>query len=249
MPLTIAIPKNSALFPLYANAESVCHEKGHRHIALEEQECVDALYSGKADIALINPLTFAKSRAELQIIPSRAISAEGYSGLASIHFAPSLETINTVSIINSDFLLQIGLLGLSEKFDVFPTVIKDIASNTICDATISWNDKVLPAGMLDITEEWSDYNDLPLPLGFWACKDEDFSEDLISLTSSFAADEIPDIDEVSSLIDNDDPDSIRVGSMLYTIHKDFIASLESVQQFLYFHHVIPEIRAINIYGS
>lgn len=73
MKLTICAPNHPYLLPILANASMYCAEHGHNFIGMSEKQCIDALYTGKADIALINPLDFALSKAQILIIPTFAV--------------------------------------------------------------------------------------------------------------------------------------------------------------------------------
>ena len=254
MPLTIAIPQNPAYSSLTANAHSVCTEKGFICKEMTETECVNSLYKGTADIALINPLSFALNQSELRIIPSFALSVEGYSGIGSIHFVPGREEILRLGIQEDVFLLHIGALCLAEKFDQFPDISidaqitdPDYSMNDMqYDAWIAWN-LSRGQGSLDISEEWSDIQQLPLPLAFWACKDEDSTE-LIELTMHCAADDLPESDEILSDTRGSEADP-RTGSAHFRYNGIFQASLDAVQHFMFYHRMIESVRAITLLGN
>ena len=254
MALTIAIPSNSAYSSLTANTESVCREKGFIFKSMSEYECAQSLYRGTADIALIDPLNFARNPSELRIIPSTALSAEGFSNLGSIHFIPGREDIKTMALEEDVFLFRIGALCLSEKFDVFPEIIIDPSiadsSNPInpsYDGFMAWNHSARGQGMLDIVEEWSDIQTSPLPLMFWACKDEDMP-DPIALTTLFAADDLPKSDEMISSTLGSEADA-RTGTIYFEYSDAFLASLESIQHFMFYHRMIEAVRATTLLGN
>ena len=254
MALTIAIPSNPAYSSITANTESVCRERGFVFNSMSEFDCAQSLYHGTADIALIDPLNFARNPSELRIIPSTALSAEGFSNLASIHFMPGREDIKVMALEEDVFLFQIGALCLSEKFDVFPEIVIDSAIinssqaiNPSYDGLMYWNHSFRGEGMLDIVEEWSDIQTSPLPLMFWACKDEDMP-DPIELTTLFAADDLPKSDEMisSALGSEADP---RTGTIHFDFSDAFIASLESIQHFMFYHRMIEAVRATTLLGN
>jgi hypothetical protein len=254
MALTISIPNNPAYSSLTANTETVCKERGYIVKSMPENDCAQSLYLGSADIALIDPLNFAKNPSELRIIPSTALSAEGFSNLASIYFQPGREEINTLALEEDAFLFRIGGLCLSEKFDLFPEIIidKSIADPTIMinesyDAYMSWNYSRKGQGMLDIVEEWSDIQTTPLPLMFWACKDEDMP-DPIELTRLFAADDLPQSDEMISSTLGSDADA-RTGTLYFQYSDAFLASLDSIQHFMFYHRMIEAVRATTLLGN
>jgi len=254
MSLTIAIPNNPAYSSLTANTESVCKEKGYQVKFMSESNCAQSLYQGTADIALIDPLHFAKCPSELRIIPSTALSAEGFSHLASIHFLQGKEQILSMAIEEDVFLFRIGALCLSEKYDLFPEIIID---STITDVNVdimnkydgfmAWNHSSRGQGTLDIVEEWSDIQPSPLPLMFWACKDEDMP-DPIELTTLFAADGLPISDEmISSTIGSEaDP---RTGTLYFHYSDAFMSSLDSIQHFMFYHRMIEAVRATTLIGN
>lgn len=254
MALTIAIPSNPAYSSITANTESVCRERGLVFKSMSEYECAQSLYRGTADIALIDPLNFARNPSELRIIPSTALSAEGFSNLASIHFVPGREDIKTMALEEDMFMFRIGALCLSEKFDVFPEMIIDPSItdaskplNPNYDGFMAWNHSSRGQGMLDIVEEWSDIQSSPLPLMFWACKDEDMP-DPIDLTTLFAADDLPKSDEMVSSTFGSDADA-RTGTIHFEFNPTFLASLESIQHFMFYHRMIEAVRATTLLGT
>ena len=253
MSLTIAIPQNPAYSSLTANAQSVCQERGYLCRVLSEYECAQSLYKGTADIALIDPLSFARHPSELRIIPSTALSIQGFSNLGSIHFVPGKEDIQLLGLQEDAYFLRIGALCLAEKFDLFPEIHIDHAVGeqsqnriTEYDAWIAWN-STKGQGALDIGEEWSDFQELPLPMVFWACKDEDSSE-LIELTTLCAADDVPQTDEIISSIERSDADP-RIGTAYFRYTGIFQASLDAVQHFMFYHRIIESVRAITLLGN
>ncbi len=254
MPLTIAIPNNPAYSSITANTESVCKERGYILKVMSEVQCAQSLYQGTADIALIDPLNFAKSPSELRIIPSTALSAEGFANLASIHCIPGKEQLQTLAIQEDVFLFRIGALCLSEKFDLFPDIIIDPSIidintdlNVQYDGFMAWNHSSRGQGTLDIIEEWSDIQTAPLPLMFWACKDEDMP-DPIELTTLFAADDLPKSDEMISSTLGSDADA-RTGTVYFHYSDAFMTSLESIQHFMFYHRMIEAVRATTLIGN
>ena len=253
MKLTICAPNHSYLQPILANASMYCAEHGHNFIEMSEKQCIDALYTGKADIALINPLDFALSKSQILIIPTFAVFAESYSGISSIHFSNRSSSMETIGLESDDFLMNIGLIGLIEKYDLLMQkhiIQSNIDKTTILehyDSAILWNAESMIPGALDITEEWSDYNDFPLPIAFWACKDEDFTVDLMEITTQLAADDLPDIETIKDSAEYEEEFG-RIGSLLYHWKDDFKEHIMSIQHVLYYHQMIPEIRDVHILG-
>ena len=105
MKLTICAPNHSYLQPILANASMYCAEHGHNFSEMSEKQCIVALYTGKADIALINPLDFALSKSQILIIPTFAVFAESYSGISSIHFSNKSSSMETIGLESDDFLI------------------------------------------------------------------------------------------------------------------------------------------------
>lgn len=253
MKLTICAPKHSYLLPILANASIYCAEHGHNFIEMSEKQCIDALYTGKADIALINPLDYALSKAQMLAIPTFAVFAESYTGISSIHFSNTSSSLDTIGLESDDFLMNIGLIGLTEKYDLLmqKSIIQSNLDKTSIlehyDSAILWNSPSTISGALDITEEWSDYNDFPLPIAFWACKDEDFAVDLREITKQLAADDLPEIETITDSAEHADEIG-RIGSLLYHWKDDFKEHIMSIQHILYYHQMIPEIRDVHILG-
>jgi predicted solute-binding protein len=260
MSLTFCAPPAHYLQPLVANAMSVCQAKGYRFLHMNEQDCAEALYTGKADYALLSPVDYGLCRADLRIIPVNAVSAEGYTGIASIWFAQGAAGISRAAVQAKDFLILAGITGLAEKFDLHPVVqVKNRQTSfadllSIADTVLMINDNSgLPEGTLDITEEWSDLHpETPLPLAVWACKNDEFDPEIPPLLHSFTADDMPEYQEIMEHHECSDPDhhheDLRQGRIIWTWTPQLETGLKEVLELFYFHQILPEIPAIKLWG-
>ncbi len=259
--ITIAVPDNQFFQPILQNCEQVALENNLKIIRASEEKCAELLLDNRADIALISPLAYgaAVGQVDYRIIPATAVSAEGFTSIASVFFSPFLQTINTVVAPNpNDFITLAGRLVLTEKFDIHTTMMS--ASGSLdellakADAAIVWNNPTLPPSSLDITEEWVDAFDNPLPIAFWACRPEELPGNITEIIRSFAAEGLP-ATQIIHDHDCDSPEShsnshgeFREGAIFWQWSDKTEDWLDQTLDALFYHSYIPAIPAVKIFG-
>lgn len=259
--LTIAIPDNQFYLPIIQNCDAIAMQNNFTIIRTTEKRCAELLLDNRADIAFLSPLEYglAVGKVDYRIIPATAVSGEGFTNIASIYFSPFLQTINTAAAPNpDDFISVAGKLVLTEKFDIHTKLIQCSGSLdellNKADAAILWNSTILPPASLDITEEWLDAFDNPLPLGFWVCRPEELPDNITQIIHSFASSQISAVQIIHDH-DCDSPEShensygdFREGSIYWQWSDQTEEWLDQTLDALFYHSYIPAIPAVKILG-
>lgn len=259
--IKIAIPDNQFYLPILQNCDSIASQNNFTIIRTSEQQCAELLLTNRVDIALISPLAYGEAvgQVDYRIIPASAVSAEGFTGVASIYFSPFLKTIHTIAVPNpDDFITLAGRLVLIEKFDIHTTLVP--ATGTLdellakADAAIVWSNPSLPPSSLDITEEWMDAFENPLPIALWVCRPEELPDNITEIISSFAADNLP-ATQIIHDHDCDSPEShenafgeFREGAMFWKWSDKTEEWLDQTLDALFYHSFIPAIPNVKVFG-
>ncbi len=256
MNINIAVPNNPVFSKLYSNAEFINNFNKISIFEVNESEIFNLLYGERVDIALMTPLSYAQGikSSDFRIIPGPAFSLEGFGGLASIFFQKGLQSIeSSVSPTPDDYLIQMGRILLSEKFDIIVNLQnkKSSIDDLLKDfhSVIAWNDTEPKNDLLDITEEWYDSFEVPMPLCFWVCKADSQLEGMEEIVKNLAVPGLPTEEEINF----DDGEAHhheefgpRTGKLIWTWSNEYEEILEQTLQLLYFHQLVEDIAAVKI---
>lgn len=245
--MTVAIPDSPLLKPLTEHAEGVCERLGWKLVRVPEAKAADMLLKYSADLALITPLGYALGvgRVDYRVIQGACVMLNNYTNVAGIDFREGAEDVKTcASKSPEDFLCVIGRIVLAEKLELELGPLQPSSAAPPADCNIDYvSAKRVPA--LDVTEEWWDLTERPLPLAFWTCRieaDLDHVQEAVELMRK------PDL---VPIIINEPVDSEtlpRQGSVTYTWDEDTETSITAACEMLFFHQYIPEIPAVKILG-
>ncbi|MFC2130862.1 MqnA/MqnD/SBP family protein [Bacteroidota bacterium] len=256
MEIKLAIPDNFIYNWLIKNSEIVCRDYNVKIYKVSEEKCIELMLSGKVDTALLSPRGYGLGvgKTDFVIIPSAAFSTVGFTGLASIYFKEDLRTIETIATPSpDDFLIKIGILMLAERYNMHPEVIKTEGSvNDLlkkADAAIIWGFGSAQSNALDVSEEWFDSFEMPLPLAMWVCKSLEHPENIEEIVMNLSDKNIEAEQQVleEEQIDNS-PCLAREGLIIREFNKEIETSLDQTLQFLFFHQHLNEIPAVKIMG-
>jgi predicted solute-binding protein len=142
----------------------------------EYDDPAKALLERSADLVLTPSLDYARSIGvvDFALVPGVAIVTSGFAGLLKLIFKPGLSEFTTVAtrdVASSDTM--IARIVLSEKHDMEPRFIA--APNESVDEMLQHADAALLYGddaifdqsgstsYLDLTDEWEDLSETPLP--------------------------------------------------------------------------------------
>ena len=251
MKIKLAVPDNPLFEPMYGNKHL---HKELSLITVPENDVHALLFSHEVDAALITPLGYSKGlkKHDLRIIPNSAMTAIGYTGIGSMFFKAGLDDIRTIgSNAPNDFLMVIASILIKEKYGIDKKTvhsrkeIQEIISEF--DMSFLWIKSSLNQQALDITEEWYDSYEIPLPLAFWSCRFEEYPVDILSVVQSISS-VVKEEDRIYEFSDNDNKYFPREGKILWKWNDDVESSLEQVLHLLYFHQLANEIAAVKILG-
>jgi predicted solute-binding protein len=254
MSFSIAIPTHPLFAPFCVNAERICKERGIRLLQGSEQQCGEWLSRHNAELALVTPLVYAQLalKTDLRIVPAPALLLEGLTYSASLYLKPDSDGIITCASSNpDDFLLQMGAAVLSEKFDL-PLTLQKTNASTINDALGS-TDAVIEYGfdatqevVLDISDEWTDYLEAPLPLGVWVCRPEEVPDDIAEIINAFAD---PSQLEEREIFEEEHrgTNAGRSGKITAAWNDEVEAVLQQTIEFLFYRQHVPAIAATKVW--
>lgn len=243
--MKIAVPDAALYAPLVANAEAVCAERGWSLVRAPIEQCGRLLLSYAVDAALVSPLGYGRGvgSVDYRIVPGPAVMLHDFTNVAGITFAAGATAIRSVASNTPDeFLVTIGMLILSEKLDAELSMNPSGAS---ADCTIDLTTSGETA-MMDVSEEWADLTDAPLPVALWACRIE---ADLNAIAAAVGA--MADATQespVSEMLPPSGDHFPREGRITYRWNDDSEEALAAALDLLFFHQVLREIPAVKLLG-
>lgn len=252
MKKTIYVPDNFAVPELIANIEGECNARGIGLVRAPESICMDHMLQNRADMALLSPYAYGQGvkRADFRIIPSMAASLVGYTGKGSLYFRGGIQNINTIGANNSrDFLIRTGNILIAERYEI--EVEPEQTDLKLPDIIEKYDCAILygqDAGYfsMDISEDWFESYEIPLPLGFWVVRNEETPEEFPEITNLFAMDGLPE--EVETTLHDEEQANYgeREGRILTRWNSDVASALEQTLELLYYRRLLPEIPAVKI---
>ncbi|MCX7909343.1 MAG: hypothetical protein N2560_07495 [Ignavibacteria bacterium] len=252
--IRLAFPRNEIYEPLFQECEIYCKSHNIKYYKLTEKECTDFLLQNIVDAAFLSPLGYGKGVkiADFRIIPGPILFAEDYTGLATIYFKKNLKEVSSIrSNTPDDFMMVVARLLLKEKFGIELNLEhnegtkSEILSNF--DSAILWGKESGEDVTLDITEEWFDLVEEPLPLGFWVCRAENYPPNIQEIISAIASQTLPDKVEISEEFAEDNIQHYqRKGNIYWKWVPELESSIETALLFLYMHQLLTDIPAVKI---
>ncbi len=248
--IRLAFPKNPIYNPLFEESETYSKENNIRCYRLNENECTDYMLRNLVDAAFLSPLGYGKGVkiADFRIIPGPMLFLENYTGFASIFFKPGLDNIFSLySPTPDDFIIQIGQLVLNEKYGIDIQVNKMAGSKSEIlskyDSAILWGNADVDDISLDVSEEWYDLIEEPLPIGFWVCRAESHPPKIEKIVSSLTSSNFIKSQEI---IEASSKYHERKGKVYWYWEPELESSIETMLMFLYLNQLLPEIPAVKI---
>lgn len=255
MSMRLAVPTNPLYEPLVANAQRVCDERGWKLIRASEDECASLMLRNMVDAALLTPYGYgvAVSKVDYRIVPAPMMMAYDYTNIAGVWFREHCHEVKTIaSNAPRDYMMMIGTIVLSEKFeiiaDVQQTSLPLAEAITSIDAMVAWTQGTVPA-TLDISEEWSDLVETPLPLAFWVTRMDNEDLDVVSEAFASMADASASQDRIVTEVVPAEGDHFpREGRISFRWSEELEEALFAALQILFFHQHFPELPAVKILG-
>lgn len=253
--IRIVFPDIESYSKLFKLCDSYCPDHNIKYYKAKEPECVDLLLRNLVDCAFISPLGYGMGVkiADFRVIPGPVVFSQDYTGLASIHFKKGLASIQSLfSPTPKDFPMIIARLLLAEKFGIHLELqtIEGIREQVLenYDAGVFWGRSQSDEPSLDVSEEWFDLIEEPLPLGFWVCRAEDFPQGIVEIVNSIAVPDLPSEESVSEDFVTDSHRITRNGTIFWRWKDEFEEALKSTLLFLYYHQLLEEIPEVKILG-
>ncbi|MGQ9818588.1 MAG: MqnA/MqnD/SBP family protein [Candidatus Kapaibacteriales bacterium] len=253
--IKIAFPNNVFYENLFTRADDFAPKNNIRIYKLSENGCTDYLLRNLVDCAFLSPLGYGQAIkiVDLRIVPGPMLFASDYTGLASIFFRQGVDKIETI-ITNSsdDFIVLIGKLVLKEKFGIDANLkqIKgskeDLLQNF--DSAILWGKSKNDEITLDVSEEWFDLVEEPLPLGFWVVRAEEYPPNILNIVKALSIENLPLEEEIIENLAEGIERPSRKGKIIWQWREDLEDAIFSALMFLYYYQILPEIPAVKILG-
>ncbi len=258
MQLKLAIPFGTTFDFFYKKAESKdidkSGESGLSIIKTTEELCLELLLSNRVSAAVLTPLQYGKAvgKADMMIIPEIALFLKDYTRFASVAYAKNIRTIEKIASVNPEgYLTRIMQILLAERYSIHPFVEKigRKENDTLkkYDAFVAWGDLADEEIVSDISEDWYEINQYPLPIGFWVCHSEEHPEGLEQKLFNLA--EIG-TGHIHIFEKDDESEKIfqRQGEISYKWNEESETALLYTLQMLYFHQFISEMPLVKLLG-
>lgn len=247
--MKVAIPDAAYLRPLVARAADVCAAHGWDLQVVPEERAGTMLVNHLVDLALVSPMGYGSGvgKVDLRIIPGPCMVLTDYTNVAGIRFKDHIEEIRSMGSRQPQaFLPIIGSLMMREKFEAPTGPLQAISKGAPADCMIDLNGADDPPAALDVSEEWFDAAEMPLPVAMWACRVE-ADLDKVSHAVRQMAQEPLTVVEVHEPVD-DEGSMVRQGTISWTWNADVEEALEGVLNLLFFHQLLREIPAVKVLG-
>lgn len=254
MSLKIYIPPNNYLSNFSYNISQLSREFD---IILADKniDLMELLNNNELDLALVDPLTYANimSETEFAVVPSKCLAIAGYSGIASIYFAKYLRKIESLAFHpNNKFFAILSSIILKEKysFDIKAIELNDISINelkrydTILDTNMYDNFN----NSLDLTEEWFDTFEYPLPIAFWITPVHSDFDTITQITNSLYNSNKPE-ELINDLKKISNSYYEREGLIINNFSMEIIKSIEEIIELFFQLGIIDNIKDVRILGN
>lgn len=248
--IRVAIPNSPFCRPIIENAKGVCERLGWELIVTTEEECASLLLRNLAQLALVSPLGYGMGvgKVDYRIVPGPCAVMTDFTNMVGIDFVSAGDAIDTIGSTEPDgFMAAIATIILREKFELPATKVQKISQQTSeVDCVVGYSSAEQPS-TLDVSEEWYDMTDFPLPVAVWVSRVEMDAELLPEVVRDMADGDVAEIEVVEELtIDSDQ--FPREGRISYQWTPEIVAALDDVLQTLYFHQFVSEIPAVKLLG-
>lgn len=242
MKYNIAVFENNLTAPLFAKADR------EELIITDETGVASKLADGSADIALMDPISYLRAfkKTDLRILPATVVAAAGYTELINLSFKQNLKTFSKLSTsFVSEYLIRISMITLSERYSMECEI--NTTTNDDTDAVLTMYGEPIGDNSLDITEDWFDSFEFPLPIAFWAVRADFDATDAIDLVKSIADDDLIPIEPINELTDSTTY-SARGGEIFWQWDDRLESALDEVFEMLYYYGYSSEIYEAKIFG-
>ncbi len=255
MKKNIYISNNGICDIITANAKSAAEHFGFELKSVDEKAMLKAVTNNHADLALVSPLVYGMcmNKADLRIIPEQCLSFVGFNGNSSILFRQGESNLSKVGASNvDDYLTVIAKILFSERYDIEPQFLEYSGSATEIPKELS---AILRIGdfpdisSLDLSEDWFDSFEIPLPIAFWVGRNEEIIPEFYDFIKSAATDDLPLEYPVHEKIDENTDQYVRSGSVITKWNEEVRSALDQTLQMFYLRTYFKDIPAVKLVGD
>jgi len=244
--ITVAVPTLDLAVPVVSNIDHVCQARGWQVVRTSLDECGNLLKANRVDMALTSPYGYGKGVGvvDYRIIGGPCLALEDYTNCYGIDFPPHSRGLHhAYSPEPTAFSTIIGRLIMAEKFDV---ALELVSAKEQADCLIGPVVSGQPPAM-DLSEEWFDIVESPLPLALWVVRVDSEATDVEAFVTE-CADQLLLHTNVSELVAINADHMPREGKILYRWSSDVEEGLTAALHTLFYHQVLPELPAIKMIG-
>jgi len=249
--MRVAIPTHPFYTPLITHADAVARQFGLQLRRGSELECAVWLKNNAVSLALLSPLGYGLGvqRVDYRIIAGPVLELDNCTHTASIYLNPSLRAaaeLRFASPAVEDFLIRLGTFMFQEKYDRTTHLFR--AEGTIdkllqqYDGVVAWGFDPAFEPSLDISEEWRDLTNAPLPAAVWVCRPEDMRANVATIVKAMQDASLPEERIIHC------QGISRTGSIRYHWGEYTEEALALVLEFLFYYQQLPRIPAVKIWG-
>ncbi len=223
----------------------------------------EAILDGSASVALTSAIEYGRNVGvvEYAMVPGIALMTRGFAGMVRLLFNKHLTSFNSMAVkdpMSPESALMVMILA--EKHDIEPRIVRVPAGATADEmlaaadcALLVGDDAIFEAAghssMLDLTDEWEDVVEAPLPyMVAWgrlgvltqvSIDEINAARDEAVLTLADRAANHPRTAEANAFYQR----YLR-GEIDYVLNDEGVRALEAYFQFIFYHAAIPDIPAI-----
>ena len=244
--MKIAVMNASVAQPLIEHVDEVCAELGWNVVRASDADCSRMLLNNEVSLALVSPLGYGRGvgRVDYRLVPGPCVVLTDYTETAGVVFSEGVEEITAIAATEpKSFMAVMGFIILREKFDSTATTIDQANAESMCVIT----DQLTERWTLDISEEWYDLAETPLPAALWVCRTEAELDKVADAVKRMQAANLVEHDVVEHS-DHADETFPRNGRISYEWNDEVQESLDAVLNVLFFHQQLAELPAIKILG-
>lgn len=255
MSIRIGIPNLDIYEPIIARFNEFKEKYDLQLFRDEDSRIADLFAMKKLDLVFLTPIGYGKGLgiADYRIIPHTCLAFENYTASISLFFNQNANRFKTLAAKSeNDYITIAARIILAERYDTFPEVIevKDGLENMLktCDTAAVWHGSAGNDLALDISEQWFDTYEFPLPIGFWVCRAEDYPENIIEIVSSIAELDLNAEQAITEIHTLPDSDFYREGIIHYRWSDDIEQALFDTIQILFVLQIFNDVPAIKLLG-
>jgi hypothetical protein len=223
-----------------------------------EQQCAEWLARHSAELALLTPLGYAAEsfKTDYRIVPGPALALEGLTYTGSIYLASGAEDLSECASENpDDFLMLMGAAVLAEKFDIETRLVRshddsnaspNAPPHAQANVRIGYGFDAAEQVVLDISDEWTDHVQMPLPLAFWVCRPDDVPADVADVVAAMARTHLPEVESVTEQ-EHYGLSAEREGKIIWHWSDEVEAALQRTIELLYYWQFTTAIAATQVW--